>query len=464
MKKTWLWMICIMIIAGTAGSALAFNSGSTGADGAFSPTVNTEIQLPESGILNYTTVNIPTGVTVTFKKNTTNTPVYLLATGDVSIAGTINVKGGNGNMSAPGSGGPRGFDGGVGASPDACGGTGMGPGGGKNATRVMSIVYASGGGGGGFSSAGATAGTTSSSYSLGGVGGTTYGNVSLLPLIGGSGGGGGCASASASTNFSGGGGGGGGAILIASSGTIDLTGTLTADGGVSGTGSTVSGSGGGGSGGAIKLMADLIKGNGTLTSVGGSGTPASTYYAGGIGGNGRIRLEANTLQRTAGSTPQYSFSTAPVYVFPPSAPSLKIASVGGKAVADNPTGKYSSPDVILSSTMTNPIEVVVQASNIPVGSTVSVSALSELGNSSSVSVILAGTDAASSATAQINLSQNYANVLMATATFTVQASSGDMPIYADGEKVIKMRVTSVLGDKSSLTYITESGKEVRAGI
>jgi len=39
-----------------------------GADGALAPTVNTEITRPASGILNYTTVNIPAGVTVTFKK------------------------------------------------------------------------------------------------------------------------------------------------------------------------------------------------------------------------------------------------------------------------------------------------------------------------------------------------------------------------------------------------------------
>ncbi len=72
--------------------AHAFVSGSTGALGPFSPTANTVVTLPTNGVLNYTTINIPAGVTVTFNKNVANTPVYMLASGDVNIAGTIDVS------------------------------------------------------------------------------------------------------------------------------------------------------------------------------------------------------------------------------------------------------------------------------------------------------------------------------------------------------------------------------------
>src|SRR3989338_7792461 len=120
------------------GSAIAgtFNSGSTGADGAFNPTADTELQLPADGVFNFTTVNIPAGVTVTFKKNASNTPVYILATGDVAIAGAIKVDGGSTSSSIgnnPGSGGPGGFDGGwggVAGLSDGAGGKGLGSGGG----------------------------------------------------------------------------------------------------------------------------------------------------------------------------------------------------------------------------------------------------------------------------------------------------------------------------------------------
>ena len=109
-------------------SALAaFVSGSTGADGAFSPTVNTVVTLPPDGIFNYTTVNIPVGVTVTFRKNVTNTPLVMLATGNVTVAGTLQLSGtnstnvgaaGDGNLGddgQPGVGGPGGYDGGIGS-------------------------------------------------------------------------------------------------------------------------------------------------------------------------------------------------------------------------------------------------------------------------------------------------------------------------------------------------------------
>ncbi len=84
--------VFVLATLAAASAQAAFNSGSTGADGALNPTVNTEIQLPPSGILNYTTVNIPAGVTVKFKKNAANTPVFILASGDVTIAGKIDIR------------------------------------------------------------------------------------------------------------------------------------------------------------------------------------------------------------------------------------------------------------------------------------------------------------------------------------------------------------------------------------
>jgi len=94
--------------------AQAFTSGSTGSLGAFSPATNTVVTLPADGILNYTTVTIPVGVTVTFQPNAANTPVIMLATGNVLIAGVVNLDGvaGTGygvNVPPGGAGGPGGF-------------------------------------------------------------------------------------------------------------------------------------------------------------------------------------------------------------------------------------------------------------------------------------------------------------------------------------------------------------------
>ncbi|HKQ52750.1 MAG TPA: hypothetical protein VJT74_10300, partial [Pyrinomonadaceae bacterium] len=62
----------------TAHAQNNFSSGSTGADGAFSPTSSQTIVVPDSGVFNFTTVNIPNDVFITFARNSKNTPVTIL--------------------------------------------------------------------------------------------------------------------------------------------------------------------------------------------------------------------------------------------------------------------------------------------------------------------------------------------------------------------------------------------------
>lgn len=422
----------LLLLTGNAWAS--FVSGSTGADGAFNPSANTEVTLPADGILNYTTVNIPSGVTVTFKKNSANTPVYMLATGDVIIAGTINVNGGSTSSTtstSPGTGGPGGYDGGYGGAMGLPGGKGLGPGGGGGGPTTQ-YRY---GGGGGFG----TVGGTNTNH---GAGGPAYGNASLIPLIGGSGGGG-CAGSTSAACY--GGGGGGGAILIASSGTITVTGSITADGG---NGNSYAG---GGSGGAIKLMANVISGNGTISAKGGN------ISSNNKGGDGRIRLEAYTNNRTAGTDPVYTYGQ-PGTVFLLNTPVLQITSVAGVNVPTNPTGSYSQPDILLPNTTTNPVTVTLLASYIPVGTTVTLSVIPQYGNSTEVTTTLSGTEASSTASASVNLSTQYVNVITATATFTIQQA-----MYYDGERIEKVRVATTIGKESEAVYITESGKEIKAG-
>ncbi|MCZ6804627.1 MAG: hypothetical protein O7D86_12035 [Proteobacteria bacterium] len=188
----------------------AFDSGSTGADGAFNPTSSQEIQLPANGIFNYTTVNIPTGITITYTPNAANTPVTLLAQGDVVIDGVIDVSGQTGGSIDDGlpnnsfvltPGGPGGYAGGRGGLPPAGivgqtdGGTGLGLGGGLGA----SLCSTSMGGGGSFGTQGGNDECSSRRSS-------TYGSTALLPFIGGSGGGGGKSNILLSASGGGGGG------------------------------------------------------------------------------------------------------------------------------------------------------------------------------------------------------------------------------------------------------------------
>ena len=79
------------------GSAVSPDFASTGSEGAFAPTANTVLA---GGVHNFTTIDIPAGVTVTIAAGSNNGVLDLRATGDVSIDGTIDLSG------APGGQGP----------------------------------------------------------------------------------------------------------------------------------------------------------------------------------------------------------------------------------------------------------------------------------------------------------------------------------------------------------------------
>lgn len=263
MKKVFL--LAFLVCAAPMLVQAQFNSGSTGADGALDLSIMTcpnnvcEVQLPESGILNYITVNVPQGKYLRFKQNSRNTPVILLAQGNVIIAGEIDVSspcspnsiGTPCSQQVPSSSsiqtaGPGGFSGG------APGKDGFGPGKG---------IYSA----------------NNSQYNAVWVGALT-----LVPIVGGSGG----ASYNCGIGFCVGGG-GGGAIAIASSTSITVPGQLKANG-----------YGGTGSGGAIRLVANTINVSGNLSAAGNN--------------NGVIRLESQLGQLTFNGSSFPAATLAPI--------------------------------------------------------------------------------------------------------------------------------------------------------
>lgn len=453
-------LLALLIAPVPARAQNPFNSGSTGVDSAFNPAPTPavqEVQVPESGVFNYTTYSIPAGVTIRYRRNTKNTPVVILTTGDVTILGRIDVSGGNGSLAVFGAaspngaglGGPGGFNGGRGGFsfvPFFSGAAGEGPGGGSPGNC---------GGGGGF----AFNGTNASN----GVGGQRYGNRSLLPLIGGSGGGG---TDGNNGNNGGGGGGGGGAVLIASSGTIRF-GAAQARGEIIAVGGNGIANSGGGSGGAIKLIANTITGR-ALFEVQGGNSPCSGRNT----GHGHIRIEAfsytgfdaqATPQNTNDNPSQPIISLAPpTSVNLPNAPQLTIASVGGMNVPPMPQGSFGAPpDITLPATLPNPVTVALQAANIPVGTLVKITVIPEAGARTTVdSSPLAGTLGSSTATANVNLPATGTSIITAIASFELPRVAQAAPWLIDGERVRRVEVAAAFGSHATVTYITESGKRI----
>ena len=453
----WAIVLGCLLFAVTARAQNSFNSGSTGADGAFAPTTSQSIAVPTSGTFNFTTVNIPSGVTITFTRNSTNSPLTILASGDVVIAGNINIDGqtatANGAGALGGPGGSSGGAGGYGFDQSFSGVPGDGPGGGGGGGGVPTGI-AGAGGGGGFGSAG---GTGQNAGSLNGVAGPKFGAATLLPLIGGSGGGGG---GTINNARGGGGGGGGGAILIASSGTITLSGTIFARGGSGSLINTSSGGGGGGAGGGVRLIANTLTGTGTINASGGGG--GCYQSCGGTGGQGYVRIEAYNYSGFTGATSPTNIASLsfPHPITPPNSPSLRIASVGGVNAPASPGGSLQNvPDVIVPSSQPNPVTVALEGANIPVGTVIQVTLTPSNGSRTTVqSSPLAGTVAASTGSASVNLPGGISVISASTIVDLTIAKA--IPLFLDGERVNRIEVAATFGGPSTLTYITQSGRRI----
>jgi len=454
--------------------SLAFDSGSTGADGPLTPNVDAVLALPDDGIFNFSEIDIPSGVTVRFEANALNTPVILLVSGDATIDGVIDISGetaapsvgaGDGNIGddgLPGSGGPGGFAGGRGGDADPStdnngprtAQSGLGPGGGIAVADDLNDSNCLGSGGS-FAGIGEI-----STLCRTRIFADPYGNTDLLPLVGGSGGSGGHGSTS---GVGSGGGGGGGALLLAVTGTLTINGQILADGGRGGdlgvnSGQTDFGTvGGGGSGGGIRLVATTIDGNGAISARGAQAGAFSNFQSTRAdGGAGRIRLEAENLLYTESTVPPFS-SSEPGELFVAGMPALRITSVAGQPVPNNPTG---NADVLLPSDTPNPVELVLETTNVPVGNTLTVIVTPPRGTPvSTVSTALQGTEASATATASVDLAVG-GSVLLATLSFAVDDPQQQIALsrYTDGEPVVFVEVAAGMGGRARTLLHTRSGK------
>src|SRR5207247_8124687 len=79
-----------------------FSSGSTGHEGALDVTaagvtyfdpVALNLNPVVPGIFNFITINVTSGATLKFTENKYHGPVYFLASGDVTISGTLDLSG-----------------------------------------------------------------------------------------------------------------------------------------------------------------------------------------------------------------------------------------------------------------------------------------------------------------------------------------------------------------------------------
>jgi hypothetical protein len=407
MKRTLL-LLAVLSLSATVAQAQSFNSGSTGADGALvADGICTTLQVPASGVFNFTTITVNGARCLVFLSNQRNTPVIMLAQGDVVINGDIGAEvqsSGFGSQTP----GPGGFFGGAGAE------AGFGPGGGAP-----------------------------------GQTGIWVGPLSLVPLIGGSGGGG----QPAGSNV---GGGGGGAIVIASSTVINCSGHITARGS-----GTNSGGAGPGAGGAIRLVANSISGGCGLDARGGL---ASSPFLGGNSANaGIIRIEAPSVNYTGTATPNAVITLVvnPQIIPTSSTASLAVASIGGFPVLSDAGSRPGTVDVVLPRALSDPIALVVQATKIPIGTQVNLNLSGSTGMSYTPGT-LAGSFDQSTATLQVTgLNRTAETHLFVFATFDVPAGQQAALLNPAGpNQVAKVQIRAAPGRPSTMAFLRRDGSEI----
>jgi len=337
-------------------------------------------------VYKFTTIIIPSNVSVKFKNHRSGAPVVWLAQGGIDIRGAIRVNGQDAYVSqlwpAFSEPGPGGFAGGAPAdTANGRGSIGYGPG----SAKRMDEGYIPAGC---YEGRDVNGGVCQPQY----LGNRGYGNNEIFPLIGGSGGGAewyppGHPPISAPRVV---GGAGGGAILIASDTDIIIAqGAVIGAQGGQGIGVLLPPGGcpndkqraGGGSGGAIRFVAgNSISGTGSVSAAMGW----DRCY--GWPGTGRVRAEAPTMDLSwVGSTePGRTTSFVPGDVFPADdAPRLEVVSIGYDGMPPvaaplDPDASPGSPDIEIDTDQDS--QVVIRAWNVPVSTTVKVRVIPILGN------------------------------------------------------------------------------------
>jgi hypothetical protein len=153
---------------------------------------------------------------------------------------------------------------------------------------------------------------------------------------------------------------------------------------------------------------------------------------------------------------------------------LQIASVAGVAVPANPSGVLVNPDVIIPAQQDNPVLVVVQCSNVPLNTEITVEVRPANGTVvRAVGLNNAGTQESSTATVAVNMPRGGGIIFAKAVTginsnsfASVSGGAGAASIAqtgwtADGERFVAVEVTASLGGGQQLAYLTASGKRYK---
>jgi len=173
-----------------------------------------------------------------------------------------------------------------------------------------------------------------------------------------------------------------------------------------------------------------------------------------------VRLEAPLNALTyAGSGTAPVRSTVNPLIVPSNPPVLNIISIGGYPVPSYSGSSFLTIDVLLPTQLQDPIPVVVQATNVPVGSPVSI-AFSGSSGATSTTANLAGTNASSTATVYVSgVSRGGVSYLFVSTTFSASLISSNLN-KANPSGISKIELAAAPGQKTKYRFLRDDGSEI----
>jgi hypothetical protein len=222
--------------------------------------------------------------------------------------------------------------------------------------------------------------------------------------------------------------------VIASSASIALTGGIYAGGDSGGYGGAY------GANGAIRLVANAIN------------------VSGSFNGAAIVRLEAPLGQVTynGGGTAPVIAPINPL-IAPSKPPSISIVSIGPYPVPSYSGGSFTSIDLMLPTQLQDPIPVLVQGTNIPVGSPVTINFN---GGGTSTTANLAGSTASSTATVYVSgLNRSAVTFLFVSATYDPTLISENLH-QTGPDAVSKIELAAAPGQKTQYRFLRRDGSAV----
>jgi hypothetical protein len=147
-------------------------------------------------------------------------------------------------------------------------------------------------------------------------------------------------------------------------------------------------------------------------------------------------------------------------IVPANPPAIAITSIGGYQAPSATGASWRTVDLLLPTQLQDPITVVVQGSNVPAGSQVTLMFSGSAATASPATATLVGTTTSSSATFSVSgLSRAAVTVLFAVVTFNPTLLGANLK-QSGPDAVDKIELAAALGRPTRYRFLRKDGSEV----